>query len=677
MAPSWLQPFLDWLALHPTAALLVVFLIALSESLLIVGMLVPGAVLMLGVGSLVALGHLEFWSATVSAIAGAVLGDGVSYWFGYFFKDRVRDAWPFRHHPQLLERGERFFIRHGGKSIVFGRFVGPLRAVIPTIAGILGMTPVRFTLINVASAIAWAPAYILPGMAIGVALELASQVAARLGVFILGLLATSWILIVSVRQIFRWVQPRAAAWISSMLVWSQHHRYLGWFARAMLDPRNPEAGVLSGLAALFIFSAWAFTAFLVQAAVGSSILGSDIAVFNVFQTWRTPIGDTIMVTLSMIFDKFVVIPLGLSVMVYLLAIREWRTALYWLGTVVVGIVIASVIKLWVRVPRPLELYEGISAYAFPSAHVTTVCVVLTFFAVIVAGSLRRYRGFPYTLVVVIVFGVAVSRLYLGAHWLSDVLGGIALALAWVSAVGLTYRQHCAPLKRIWPIIIVACATWFVAASWHLSEHFDAELNRYTPPMSSVPQIDAQAWWQSGWATLPAQRVDVRGKPSTPLTVQYAGDIDALRTMLQQRGWNVPSNFSLQSTLLWFNPNADIGQLPVLPNVNDQRHEAFRMVLDLDPQHRIVLRLWNSAITTGTTPGLIYVGTVTQETIVEILHTLRFAKAGPDTTHALNVFQAFVAEWPHKNVPRAAVHDPKLRWQWDGQALLLRQLTDGS
>jgi undecaprenyl-diphosphatase len=366
----------------------------------------------------------------------------------------------------------------------------------------------------------------------------------------------------------------------------------------------------------------------------------------------------------------------MAVWVYLLVVCEWRTALYWLGTVVVGIVIASAVKLWVRVPRPLELYEGISVYAFPSAHVTTVCVVLTFFAVIVTGPLRRYRGLPYTFVVGIVFGVAVSRLYLGAHWLSDVLGGIALALAWVSAVGLTYRQHCAPLRRIWPIVVVACTTGLAAASWHLYQHFDAELSRYTPHATVTPQIDEQAWWQSEWAALPVQRIDIRGKPSTPLNVQYAGDLDALRTMLEQRGWNVPSHFTMQSTLLWFNPNADVVQLPVLPNVNDQRHESFRMVLNLNSQHRIVLRLWNGAMTTGATPGLIYVGTVTQETLVELLHTVRFAKAGSDNTHALNVFQAFVAEWPHKKVPRAGVHDPELRWQWDGQTLLLRQGAEG-
>lgn len=671
MMPNWLQPYLDWLALNPAVGLWVVFLIALSESLLLVGMLVPGAVLMLGVGSLVALGHLELWSTMIAAIAGAVVGDGVSYWIGYYFKDRVRTVWPFRKHPQLLERGERFFLQHGGKSIVFGRFVGPVRAVVPTIAGILGMRPARFTFINAASAIAWAPSYILPGMAIGVAFELASQVATRLVVFIIGLLAISWFLLIGVRQLTHWAQPRVTAWISSALVWAQHYRYLGWFARAILDPRYPEGGALSGLAAMFIISTWAFTALLVQAALGSSIFGADIAVFNVLQTWRTPIGDSIMVVISMVFDKFVIVPLSLSVLVYLLIIREWRTALYWSGTVAVGIVIASAVKLWVHVPRPLEVYEGLSAYAFPSAHVTTVCVVLAFFAVMVAGPLRRYRTFPYMIVVGIVFGVAVSRLYLGAHWLSDVLGGIALALTWVSAVGLTYRQHCRPLTRTWPIIVVACTTGLVAAIWNVQEHFEKELSRYTPP-TITPQIDSDDWWQSEWASLPTQRIDVRGKPSTPLTVQYAGNIDALRTQLEQRGWTVPSPFTPQSALLWFDPSADIDRLPVFPNVNGQRHESFRIVLNLDPLNRIVLRLWSSAEMTGTVPGVLYVGTVTQENVFELLHTVRFAKAGSDTIHVLNVFQAFVAEWPNKFVPRASVHDPKLRWQWDGQTLLLRQ-----
>ena len=77
-----------------------------------------------------------------------------------------------------------FFSRHGGKSVLFGRFVGPVRPVIPVVAGMLGMGPVHFVVVNVLSAIGWALAYILPGVFFGTSLAVAGAVSTRLAVLI-------------------------------------------------------------------------------------------------------------------------------------------------------------------------------------------------------------------------------------------------------------------------------------------------------------------------------------------------------------------------------------------------------------------------------------------------------------------------------------------------------------
>ena len=67
-------------------------------------------------------------------IAGASIGDAVSYWIGRYFKDRVPGMWPFRGNPEQLERGYRFFERWGVLSVFIGRFFGPLRASVPLAA---------------------------------------------------------------------------------------------------------------------------------------------------------------------------------------------------------------------------------------------------------------------------------------------------------------------------------------------------------------------------------------------------------------------------------------------------------------------------------------------------------------------------------------------------------------
>ena len=193
------QPFLNWITAHPNWAGLAVFIISFSESLVVVGLFVPGVAMMFGIGTLVAMGALNLWVTLAWAAAGAVAGDSLSYWLGHHYQDRLRDVWPIRRYPGLMNRGEQFFQRHGGKSVLFGRFVGPVRPIIPTVAGMLGMPPSRFIMVNVLSAIAWAPAYTLPGVVFGASLGLASEIASRLTVLVLVVLVILWLSVQTTR----------------------------------------------------------------------------------------------------------------------------------------------------------------------------------------------------------------------------------------------------------------------------------------------------------------------------------------------------------------------------------------------------------------------------------------------------------------------------------------------
>jgi membrane protein DedA with SNARE-associated domain len=122
---------LDWVAQNPLWSGVVIFLVAMSESLAIVGLIVPGVIIMFGIGALIAAGAIEFWSAMAWAVAGAVVGDGLSFWLGRHYRDRLTAMWPFSRYPSSLEQGVAFFNKYGGKSVAFGRFFGPVRAVIP------------------------------------------------------------------------------------------------------------------------------------------------------------------------------------------------------------------------------------------------------------------------------------------------------------------------------------------------------------------------------------------------------------------------------------------------------------------------------------------------------------------------------------------------------------------
>lgn len=156
-----------WIEQNPEYAGWVIFSMALAESLAIVGMLIPGVVILFGAGTLIGAGIIDFWSSCLWAIIGAIIGDGLSYWLGHHYENATQ-KWPwFRVHPEALEKGTQFFEKYGDLSVALGRFFGPIRAIVPLIAGLMHMPPKRFYIANIASAIVWAPAYLLPGMLAG------------------------------------------------------------------------------------------------------------------------------------------------------------------------------------------------------------------------------------------------------------------------------------------------------------------------------------------------------------------------------------------------------------------------------------------------------------------------------------------------------------------------------
>jgi membrane protein DedA with SNARE-associated domain len=148
---------------HAAWAYLVIGLVAFAESFAFFSLIFPGTAILIAAGVLVGSGTLELWPLAAAAALGAALGDAISYWIGLRFGHVVPRVWPFSRHPEMLDRGTRFFSRHGGKSVFIGRFFGPVRAVIPLAAGMMRMPVRRFYVANVLSAVIWAPALLAPG----------------------------------------------------------------------------------------------------------------------------------------------------------------------------------------------------------------------------------------------------------------------------------------------------------------------------------------------------------------------------------------------------------------------------------------------------------------------------------------------------------------------------------
>jgi len=160
---AYAQPVIDFVRAHEAWAAPIVFCLAFGESLAFLSLLIPAWAALVGIGGLIGLTGIDFWSIWVAGSLGAALGDWLSYWFGDKFKSSIARIWPLSHHPDLLPRGERFIARYGVAAIFLGRFFGPLRASVPLAAGILAMRWWPFQLANFTSAFVWAAALLAPG----------------------------------------------------------------------------------------------------------------------------------------------------------------------------------------------------------------------------------------------------------------------------------------------------------------------------------------------------------------------------------------------------------------------------------------------------------------------------------------------------------------------------------
>ena len=160
---AYLDQTLTFIETHRVWAGPIFGLLAFGESMVVLGVLIPATGIMLAAGALVGAGKLPFLDLWIGGAIGAGLGDALSYWIGHKLGPAAHRLWPFSRHPELLTAAERIFARWGWAAVVVGRFIGPLRASIPTVAGIAAMPNLPFQLANFGSAILWIPVLVFPG----------------------------------------------------------------------------------------------------------------------------------------------------------------------------------------------------------------------------------------------------------------------------------------------------------------------------------------------------------------------------------------------------------------------------------------------------------------------------------------------------------------------------------
>jgi hypothetical protein len=312
------------------------------------------------------------------------------------------------------------------------------------------------------------------------------------------------------------------------------------------------------------------------------------------------------------------------------------------------------------------------SYSFPSAHASLSVAVFGFLAVIVARELRsNWHWVPYSMAVFMVVAISFSRLYLGVHWLSDVLAGWSLGLAWVALMGIAYRQHPAPAvatKVFAPVAVIALA---LLTGSYSSQQLQWDLELYRPLAKTPISMSRSDWLDGGWRNLPAFREDLEARHIHPLDIQWAGELGSIEAHLSKRGWRRPGETSAGEILTMFNADADIGDLPVLPQVHQGETQRLLMLRDATQDGRLLaLRLWKTAFLVPDQQSPLWVGNVSYLLIDTRLELLRFLRTATDFRGALDLFEQDSGDTYVRQVKRNVSTASNSLADWDGSVLLI-------
>ncbi|PAU61018.1 bifunctional DedA family/phosphatase PAP2 family protein [Pseudomonas indica] len=436
---EWLDGLTAWLSAHPQWLGLALFVVACTECLAIIGLLMPGAVLLFTLAVLAGSGALGLGETLLLAYCGGLLGDLLSYALGRRFHQNIRRLPGLRHHPEWMASAEIHFHKYGFASLLVGRFIGPLRPMLPMVAGMLDMPFGRFLLVSLLASVGWALAYLLPGWATGAALRLPLP---------------------------------EGFWSEAALVAAPLGLLLGLCIHFSLQrhPRVPllAAGLcMAALAALFV--GW------------PQLDRLDQGLLALLQEHRHAWVDRLMVVATRLGDFKTQVAAGTLLCALLLFARQWRPALFAIGSLL-GTALANGSLKWLfaRV-RPDVLVHPLESYSFPSGHSSAAFAFFLTLGVLAGrGQPPRLRLTWLLLACLPALVIALSRVYLGVHWPTDILAGALLA-ATVCAASLSLLQRHAALPalapRVWWLVLPATLALLGGiATWALPEAM--EMYRY-------------------------------------------------------------------------------------------------------------------------------------------------------------------------------------------------------
>ncbi|TLY48540.1 MAG: phosphatase PAP2 family protein [Gammaproteobacteria bacterium] len=590
-----LKPFFDWLQIHPYLAGLITYFVCFLECLVMIGFLVPGTVFMTAIGTLIGIGVLHFTPIVLWAIAGAITGDVLSFWIGRYYHHYTKNFSLFRRYPKLLRKGEAFFDKHGGKSIFFGRFFGPIRAILPFIAGMVRMPCRQFLVADIISAIAWAPAYMLPGILLGQASQqLPPEIATKLIIFVVLLLLFIWLVYAFIKSCYAWFSRLLDKQVAYLWHFTRNHPKLKTITSILTDYRHPHSHAQLALALTSVFCAFGFllTAFSVAHHGLATYLNEPI--YHLMRSLRQENLDLFFIAMAELSPRVLCV-FWLVMLGFFLVKRNYWLSLHWGLAGLLSYGFGSLFKHILHIARPIGLVKIPLGASFPSGHTVSSISILGFFAVLIAiEKSKNQRMIIYGLTSLIIISVMLSRIYLTAHWFSDVLGGTLLAISILAGLTLSYRRKLDHTTiSSGKIAILGVLILLVCWGTNLAYGYKKLLSN-SQLIYSEQTINVNKWWKDAKFQTPIYRVGHFGQKIEILNIQWAGKLADIQNYLEKQAWHTIPKEKIFTTLYKLSLHVKDPNVPLFISANAGQAPTLTMTKYFPTTHNLlVLNLWNS------------------------------------------------------------------------------------
>ncbi len=417
-------PDLHLLGQHTFGLWAVIFCITFAESLVFLGWLLPGTIMLASLGLMLGKQELALLPAWIAAWLGTLSGHTLSFILGALMPSSWLKIYPLSHHPEWLNRTQNYFQQHGGKSVFFGRFIAPIRPFLPIAAGLSGMRLPYFMAIDAMAGALWISLYLLPAAGIG----------------------HTW---------QYWLSAKDSSLLIICVAIASGIAILGWYYRDMVRALMQKLQI-STPTRLLTLAALCAAALLILCLTLNTPWIKNIDQWLWQQCQQSSRDHTWLHWFSFFAAKenlFFCYALVCAVLFYQ---KSYKALFIWGATGIGTALTIGLTKYLFAQPRPITTTSYLELHAFPSGHMALSCQ----FWLSLLGLLpnqNTHRKF-YILTLGLWLGiVAVNRLCLGAHWLSDLVGGLLLGgMVGLFTLAMLRSHH---QTKQWSLLKAVCIVW--------------------------------------------------------------------------------------------------------------------------------------------------------------------------------------------------------------------------